>query len=239
MEDGTEIYCEHTIHHPPIANFLLLNSQWKFYGRYEFQAKLNQNSLHLLQDGPNYVEFKDGHKIVFHLPGIKASGMLMGDRLLKYHRVAKFVDETNKIKAVIKFNADKKKGFFSKKKSDVFEGKMYHFKVGGTKPTFKSNKEASRFEIKYGDLEKEIHPIKGSWLSELQIGDEELWNIEKFRPTRYSPLGNPLPSDCRFREDLIWLKYGDYKNAEDWKLRLEEQQRYDRKLRQEKGKGGH
>jgi len=116
MEDGTEIYCEHTSHHPPICNFLLVNPLWRFHGRYEMIAKLNQNSLRLLQDGPNIVEFKDGSKIVFTLPGIKAGGMLLGDRLLKYHRVAKFIDEKNNIKALVKFNADKKKRLFWQEK---------------------------------------------------------------------------------------------------------------------------
>eukprot|EP00350_Pseudokeronopsis_sp_OXSARD2_P001090 CAMPEP_0170556810 /NCGR_PEP_ID=MMETSP0211-20121228/18792_1 /TAXON_ID=311385 /ORGANISM="Pseudokeronopsis sp., Strain OXSARD2" /LENGTH=53 /DNA_ID=CAMNT_0010867367 /DNA_START=52 /DNA_END=213 /DNA_ORIENTATION=+ len=41
-----------------------------------------------------------------------------------------------------------------------------------------------------------------------------------------------LPSDWRFREDLIWLKYGYQKIAAKWKLRLEEQQRLDRRNRQ-------
>jgi len=64
--------------------------------------------------------------------------------------------------------------------------------------------------------------VKGSWIKNLIIGDEEVWNVDKHRPSRYTPIADCLPSDCRFREDLIWLKYGDYKHAEDWKLRLEE-----------------
>ena len=39
-----------------------------------------------------------------------------------------------------------------------------------------------------------------------------------------------------FREDLIWLKYGDLEKAEDWKLALEKRQRFDRALRQEHNK---
>ena len=42
-----------------------------------------------------------------------------------------------------------------------------------------------------------------------------------------------LPSDWRYREDLIWLKYGYMSIAHQWKLRLEVQQRHDRKLRLE------
>lgn len=30
-----------------------------------------------------------------------------------------------------------------------------------------------------------------------------------------------MPSDWRFREDLIWLKYGFMQIAAAWKLRLE------------------
>ena len=41
-----------------------------------------------------------------------------------------------------------------------------------------------------------------------------------------------LPSDWRFREDLIWLKYNEMLIAHQWKLRLEVQQRKDRAGRQ-------
>jgi len=41
--------------------------------------------------------------------------MVMGDRLVKYHRTAKFVDEKNKLKCVVKFSSAKKNGIFGKK----------------------------------------------------------------------------------------------------------------------------
>ena len=40
-----------------------------------------------------------------------------------------------------------------------------------------------------------------------------------------------LPSDWRYREDLIWLKYGYMRIAQQWKIRLEVQQRADRSNR--------
>jgi hypothetical protein len=43
-----------------------------------------------------------------------------------------------------------------------------------------------------------------------------------------------LPSDWRYREDLIWLKYNYMKIAQKWKFRMEEQQRHDRRLRHKK-----
>lgn len=40
-----------------------------------------------------------------------------------------------------------------------------------------------------------------------------------------------VPSDWRYREDLLWLKYNYMKIASQWKVRMEEQQRKDRKIR--------
>ncbi len=45
------------------------------------------------------------------------------------------------------------------------------------------------------------------------------------------PENDALPSDCRFRADIIALKRGDLKGAADAKLFLEEKQRRDAKLR--------
>lgn len=59
-------------------------------------------------------------------------------------------------------------------------------------------------EIK--DIEKEICEINGSWLEKLVIGGKEYWNIEKNEPEHAIPIPNPLLSDPRYREDLIWLK---------------------------------
>lgn len=64
------------------------------------------------------------------------------------------------------------------------------------------------------------------------IGDKKYWDIDVDLPNRYKPeLGYVCPSDWRFREDLIWLKYDHMKIAHKWKIRLEEQQRHDRRLR--------
>jgi len=232
---GIDIYCEHTSHHPPIANFLLLNPNYKYSGRYEFVAKLSNNTLFIRQEGPNCVEFKDGSKVIFHLPGIKVNGMLLGDRTCYYNGVAKFEDPKNKVKAIVKMGCgtEKKSGFFggTKKRHDQFEGKIYYYDPSATKVESKNQQDEDKEDLKYADLDKEITPISGSFLENLKFGDTEFWHIDKVKPAAYKPTENPLPSDVRFREDLVWLKYGNMKHAEDWKLRLEEQQRWDRKLR--------
>ncbi len=42
---------------------------------------------------------------------------------------------------------------------------------------------------------------------------------------------SPLPSDCRFREDLVLLRADDYKQGQAAKEALENKQRADAKLR--------
>jgi len=46
--------------------------------------------------------------------------------------------------------------------------------------------------------------------------------MKKNKPERAMPIKNPLPFDWRFREDLIYLKYGDNAKAAVWKHKLEE-----------------
>lgn len=73
--------------------------------------------------------------------------------------------------------------------------------------------------------------IEGEWSKFLKFDDEEYWDIST---TKYYPLlrmDYTLPSDSTLRDDLIHLKYGREDEGEYAKVRLEEVQRRDRKLR--------
>lgn len=76
-------------------------------------------------------------------------------------------------------------------------------------------------EIK--DIKKEICSVYGSWLKNLSIDDKSYWDVENDTPDRQVPSIDKyvLPSDWRYREDLIWLKYEDELIAHQWKIRLE------------------
>ena len=54
-----------------------------------------------------------------------------------------------------------------------------------------------------------ISEISGSWLGHLHIDDKEYWNIDKHNPLIPYPHPNPLASDSRYREDLVWLLKGN------------------------------
>jgi hypothetical protein len=58
------------------------------------------------------------------------------------------------------------------------------------------------------DLVKPICEISGSWLKELIIDGVKFWDINEDIPFRQVPMmEDVLPSDWRYRDDLIWLKY--------------------------------
>jgi len=229
---GITIDIEHTSHHPPIANFLVEHPGFRFWGRYNFFANLDGNQLILHQEGPNHVDFKDGQSIVFYWGFIKVSGMLWGDRTCRHSGYMKYYDEKNKIKCVIKlgYSEDKAKA----KRKDCFAGKIYYYNPEEEKK--QSKKKQDEQDWKFYDMISPICDLHGSYLENLIIDGVEYWNIDRDLPSNYVPVPNPLCSDCRFREDLIWVQRNNFKHAEDWKLKLEERQRAEKKLRVEYAK---
>jgi hypothetical protein len=97
-----------------------------------------------------------------------------------------FHDHTNDFHCRINFGPAKKKGIFSKQ-----VGKL-HDMTG---------------QIRIGSIP--VAEIRGSWLTNLVIGNTEYWNIDRDRPSYHIFDRNPLPSDWRFREDLVYLTKGN------------------------------
>lgn len=71
----------------------------------------------------------------------------------------------------------------------------------------------------------------GNWLSHLDWDSERYWTLCAEQYDRWTPVQDPLPSDCRYREDLQLLKAGDLAGAQEAKEKLERLQRRDQKLR--------
>lgn len=239
MPDGSKVYCEHISHHPPITSFLLedKSKDYTFWGSAEFTASLGTNSMKAGQEGNSYIRFKDGQTIRMIAPHYSLGGTVMGDRTIDADGFFLFEDQENDIRCVIIFNPIMKSGgiFSSHKfagKTDDFRGLIYKPKDG-----CKGDKDKKY--TKYKHIEEEAaeiyHEIEGSWLRGLAIDGVEWWDIDDpdMRPQRHIPDRICLPSDWRYREDLICLFRGDMKLADKWKVRLEIQQRLDRKHRKD------
>lgn len=63
---------------------------------------------------------------------------------------------------------------------------------------------------------KVVSNITGSWLKSIYFDDKEYWNSKQNCYKMHMCL-DVLPSDWRFREDIIWMLYGLYDNANKWK----------------------
>ena len=240
LADGTTIDCEHTSHHPPITNYYVKSHLFKVYGSLTINGEIHATYINAFNEGWGTVEFKDGHKVKFCLPNLYVWGLVMGSRGCQYSACAVAMDETNKVKGVIKYSADAKSGItsiFSKPRTDVVRGAIY--KYDQQKHDAVVAKHKDKWFPMLNDLAnmpdsiKVINKLEGTWLREIRVDGQLLWSINNdlqyFQQHFY--VDNPLPSDCRFREDLIWLYRKNEENAQTWKVKLEEQQRHERALR--------
>lgn len=218
--DGTQIFAEHVSHHPPVDSFLVLGAGYCIYGFTELDGTIKFNSLIGSFKGPTTVKFKDGQTIVFHQPKFRLDGMLWGDRYVSWEGEFKFEDLRNNWVALLHIGNDAK-GFNPRKikvRKDTILGKVFV-------------PEGNRLD----KIRTEIATLHGSWTKELFVVkdgvEQKLWEIDRDLPVRHFPVADPLPSDWRYREDLVWLNKNKLDIAQRWKTALELRQREDREIR--------
>jgi len=224
FDDGTQMFCEQSSHHPPISNWEVVGADnaYHFYGSGEWAASFRGNSICGHQMGLHYVEFPDGGLITFELPQVWARGIMWGDRIVEYDGEVHFKDQKNNLLGHIKLNPDAG-GWFTgwgrkKAPSDYFLGAIERVKDWDDFNNHEANGK--------------VATVSGSWLGIVEFDDLPYWNwefgLQKFVPR---PLENPLPSDSRFREDINNLRDGSLELAAEWKFKIEEKQRHESKLR--------
>ena len=237
LADGTTIDCEHTSHHPPITNYYVNSQHFKIYGSLTINGEIHANSINAFNEGWGTVEFKDGQKIKFCTPNLYIWGLVVNSRGLQYTAPIIVIDEANQLKGVLKFSADVKKGltsYFSTFRSDVCRGALYKYDVK------KHNEICNKYKDKWlaminelgemADMVKVLQKVEGTWLREIRVDGELLWSLDTDVQyyQQHMFVDDPLPSDLRFREDLIWLHRKNEELSQTWKVKLEEQQRLDR-----------
>lgn len=231
--DKSKVYMEHTSHHPPISNFYVDCSYGaKVSGRLEQIADVGANSMELIYRGPVNIEFSDGHKVTMFLPTGITTGVVVGSRMLKFGRKACYYDATNNIKGYFDMEGNVEHGKYKGKRADTFTGEIYKFDPKKHKG-FGDNYKDIFSAFKSKDKVQQLASIVGGIFESIEFDGQEYWNFDSNPVERAVPVENPLPSDYRFREDLLWLEYKDKDKSQAWKLKLEEIQRWDRGLRQE------
>ena len=106
-------YVEQTSNHPPIFNFFVKGNSFKIYGHNISDVSTGANSLVAKYNGKYVIEYMDGVKHYVSFPEFKLSGMLLGNRTIKYKGNLTVVDLDNDIIAQIIMDPDER-GFFKK-----------------------------------------------------------------------------------------------------------------------------
>ena len=232
-----------------MARFLLrYQKKYEISGYWDLAVKTQSFGSEMLinQKGPICIKFPELNEcITCHIPCVKAvNATSETSRALLLFGNMVYVDTKNKLKAVVQFNFNKNKFHDIKgctMKYDFPPNYKYNFdkeweygtkfKVEDATPKKKKN----NYEV--------IDKIKGSYLEQLIIGEEVTWNINEQRPEYLRPVKHCIPSDGRYREDLIWLYRSFYaaKNEEEeenyrnismeWKVMMEEFCRWEKKNR--------
>lgn len=244
FETGGKIYVEHISHYPTIARFLILDEDYKFHGYFDFSTETERfgSRINVHQKGPITIEFpKIGEKIVYNMPTVKLLNASSEEgRSAIWINTMCFSDVKNNLKGVVKFGTN----------SNLihgFEGYIIEHNFNLPNSKYEHSKELEdAHKLKIDDKKiknKILTKIGGSWLKEVHFNDSEvLWNINTHVPCWIRPRTNVLPSDGRFREDLIWLYrafntmsenerkvYLDY--AQGWKINIEQNQRAEREIK--------
>jgi hypothetical protein len=263
FEDGTQVYLEHTCHTPCVSNYLILDSENKytFSGYFDLATEgalkmVFNNELIVLNKGKGTVHLKESNRTLqIQFPSISISGLVIGQRVVSWRHFLKIEDPSNNLIVLVYFN--RSVSSLKKKRVHDFYGGIYSH-------DFSKDKEKHKqfFEDKIRkepDAKYKLITIEGSYLEQLAFNGKVYHdfrttspckfqsyfpNMQQIKPVcEYTDTNHlVLPSDSRFREDLIWLKrafiykdlFSEYSSyAGKWKLLLEAQQRIDRENRKE------
>ena len=224
-----DYYIEQTVNHPITLNIYgkEINGEFIIYGHLITDASVFLNSLYTSRLGKCYIKFKDGTLFRVIMPPITLKGLSLGDRLFNFIDKGLVLDLTNNLCSYITMNPEELgffESFFKSKKSfpDYFRGNIVEVKdvsIDENGGNHKLRKNAKT----YGNIE-------GEWTSFISFDGVEYWN-NNMKTLKLFSHEFTLPSDGRFRPDLINLIDGKEEQSQIEKEKLEVRQRQDRKLR--------
>ena len=199
-------------------------SGYKFTGYAQIVATLSgPNTLHARKQGKNKVEFSDGGVIEFGCPDVDISGLVMGERNVNFVGECFVRDPVNKFKCDIKFGgATGMVNWITSSISSLWKK--------SAPPTDYFSAVIRQYSDN-SDKTVEITKGVGSWLDFLEFNGEEIWHLGLQPKVDWVTDQYFMPSDSRFRPDLIALANQDVRTAQVAKDALENKQRRDKTLR--------
>ncbi|KAF0686938.1 Aste57867_21286 [Aphanomyces stellatus] len=229
MADGTSIYLEHVQyvhqcrlmsgvdgldrHHPPVCAYLMEgpNALFKMSGFCEFEAHLAGNTIINAQAGAVKLEFANGAVVTYDMPKFKMHGIVLGERMFEFTGECAFVDQAANVHGTLDMDGN----------GSLF-GRTHHDDIRGTIKA-PSDKKPGKMVV--------VSKVTGAWQRHLDFDGVVAWDVQTEPVFLPVPVSHALPSDVRFRADLIALQKGELEDAQTHKLAMEEAQRRDHRLR--------
>ena len=229
--NGCPLYLEQIKAEPSTSLYQMYGNGFKLTGYNEIIANLNANSCLCRNQGrSNVCLSKYQEKVSAYEPFILISGTAFGKRVFNFEGKKYVFSEKNRFFAEILFNPDKKSligGLFSKqgRSQDSLIGTIYEVK----KEFFEVfNREPLRFKGMTGLSEyivRELGKIEGVWHKFVKIDEEIYWKFEEYQAFEIEGEEYPLPSDSKWREDVVLWKMGEKKAQIEMENRNTEEKR--------------
>lgn len=214
--DGTEIYLEHYAHKPFVESMLMVNKRSNFTVSATLETDSDESANVVVVRFKGVVTVSlGGAKYHFSLPAIVNEGFSYNKRTLLIKENACFYAPDSQLKALIRFSPNSR--------PNQVDGGIYA--VQYVVPVNHKHFEKTLFRNGKPDgKEAALSAVRGCWYEQLVFDSTPFW--DNSRPAyRLLMKKDVLPSDWRFREDILWLIYENPKMALAWKLKLEEAQR--------------
>lgn len=191
------------------------------------------------------LKLKDGTEYTWNYPKLIIGNVSVGDQYQMYVEKSEIRDLTNGLVACLQYSpGEKSAGLF--KKSDSVKGKNGSGALEKPKP-YRGDDLIVDIYREVQNKKKKIEKVQlakgtGSWLSHLIFDDQVVWKITDDVP-QFLPVSDRqrdgmlvLPSDMERRPDIPFMIKKEWNAAEEQKLKIEQIQRDDRKLREEAAK---
>ena len=243
-EYKTKLYMEQISNYPTVSRFYAVNSEITFHGYVDLSAHTESLGTKFSFVTKGYVNIDNIHpneRILYIFPSIKMLRITKEEgRSAYWQNCLVFVDVKNKLKGVIRLGRD-----YSKIHS--LEGYILQFDFPeGYQMDYNKEQDFGNRYNPSSNTHKVLSVCKGSWLESIEFDGKKYWDIDTDVPNWIKPERDCLPSDGRYREDLIWLYRSFYlaKNenervmyeglAQNWKLMIEKLQREEREMKARK-----
>ncbi|TNV83086.1 hypothetical protein FGO68_gene1895 [Halteria grandinella] len=212
---------------------------YEISGNLTYDSRWKGNNLVIALPGHLRVKFVDlegqDQEVEIQLPEYVLSGYYYVGKpsMILINGPLVVVDKKNRIKSVVLFNGLTKDSFSllsseltpnTKNSMQMVQGLIYKYNHARVEQYIEKGRT---FDIKtlkdLYDVEYKLERIQGNAIDYYEIEEVPQSNWKHLQLAEPIPSELALPSDIRFREDLIWMKRGDKGKGKVWKGMMEEQ----------------